>query len=98
MKLTKEKVVTIITEGLIENKLITDLKKLGVTGYTIEDVRGEGKHGLRNSDWDQSSTVRIQIICDIELSERITMFINEHYMKKYAMFVFKFDAEVLNGN
>lgn len=94
MKINKEKVVTIITESIIEKKLITELKKLGITGYTIEDVRGEGKRGLRGSDWDQTSNVRIQVVCDIPMAEKISKYLSENYFDKYAMFVFMFDADV----
>ncbi|MBS1519036.1 MAG: transcriptional regulator [Bacteroidetes bacterium] len=95
MEIKKDKAVTIITESLIEKKLLGELKKLGITGYTIEDVRGEGKKGYRDNDWDQSGNVRIQIVCDNELAQRIIAFLRKNYYEKYAMFVFTFDAEII---
>ncbi|HMQ68328.1 MAG TPA: transcriptional regulator [Ignavibacteria bacterium] len=95
MKITKEKAVTIITESLIEKKLIRELKKLGINGYTIEDVRGEGQKGERGSDWDQMSSVRIQIVCDKILADKILNYLYKNYLDKYAMFVFMFDTETI---
>lgn len=94
MKITKAKVVTIITESILEKKLIAELKKLGISGYTIEDVRGEGKRGFRGSDWDQTSNVRIQVVCDEVLADKITNHLRNNYFDRYAMFVFKFEADV----
>lgn len=96
MIITKEKVVTIITESLIEKKLLNDLKKLGISGYTVEDVRGEGKKGFRDNDWDQSGNVRIQVVCSKELAEKIYTYLRKNYFERYAMFVFSFDAEVFS--
>jgi nitrogen regulatory protein P-II 2 len=95
MKIIKEKAVTIITESLIEKKLIRELKSLGIQGYTIEDVRGEGSKGVRGSEWDQMSSVRIQIVCDKDLAEKIINYLNKKYLDKYAMFVFMFDTETI---
>ena len=95
MKIIKEKAVTIITESLIEKKLIRELKSLGIQGYTIEDVRGEGSKGVRGSEWDQMSSVRIQIVCDKDLAEKIINYLNKKYLDKYVMFVFMFDTETI---
>lgn len=97
MRIVKEKAVTIITESIIEKKLIRELKLLGISGYTIEDVRGEGKKGVRGSDWDQTSSVRIQIVCDKILADKIINYLNKNYLDKYAMFVFMFDTETISG-
>lgn len=94
MKTKGEKVLTIITESIIEKILIQELQKFGISGYTIEDVRGEGRRGLRGSDWDQTSNVRIQVVCDLELAEKISDYLAENYFDRYAMFVFMFDADV----
>jgi nitrogen regulatory protein PII len=95
MKKSKSKVLTIITESLIEQKLVKCLKELGATGYTIEEVRGEGRRGIRRSDWDQAGSIRLQIVCDEQLADRISGYLAENYMESYAMFIFMFDAEII---
>ena len=95
MKKSKAKVLTIITESLIEQKLVKCLKDLGATGYTIEEVRGEGRRGIRRSDWDQAGSIRLQTVCDEQLADRISGYLAENYMESYAMFIFMFDAEII---
>ncbi len=95
MEKSKVKVLTIITESLIEQKLIKCLKDLGATGYTIEEVRGEGRRGIRRSDWDQAGSIRLQIVCDEQLADKISQYLAENYLDSYAMFIFMFDAEII---
>lgn len=95
MKKSKAKVLTIITESLIEQKLVKCLKELGATGYTIEEVRGEGRRGIRRNDWDQSGSIRLQIICDEQLADKISNYLAENYLDSYAMFIFMFDSEII---
>lgn len=45
MALVSLKLVTIIAEGFLEEKLVRDIKRLGAKGYTITDARGEGSRG-----------------------------------------------------
>ncbi|GIW52375.1 MAG: hypothetical protein KatS3mg081_1730 [Gemmatimonadales bacterium] len=43
------KLVTIITEAVIEKELVQELTGLGVSGYTITDARGKGHRGVRTT-------------------------------------------------
>ena len=95
MKKSKAKVLTIITESIIEQKLVKCLKELGATGYTIEQVRGEGKRGIRRSDWDQAGSIRLQIVCDEQLADKVSAYLTENYLDSYAMFIFMFDSEII---
>jgi nitrogen regulatory protein PII len=94
MKTTDSKVLTIITESIIEQKLVKCLKELGATGYTIEEVRGEGRRGVRRNDWDQSGSIRLQIVCEEQLAVKIAEHLTNNFMDSYAMYIFMFDAHV----
>ena len=94
MKVKKAKVLTIITESVIEKKLVRCIKELGAQGYTIEEVRGEGRRGVRRNDWDQSGNIRLQIVCEEELAHKISESLTEQFTESYAMYIFMFDAEV----
>ena len=43
--------VTIISEALLEERLLADLKRLGARGYTLTEARGERRRGGRASEW-----------------------------------------------
>lgn len=91
----KRKLLTIITEAVIENTLIKELDKLGASGYTVTDARGKGSRGMRTGTWDANSSIRIEVVCDAQAADVITTFIHSHYYENYAMILFVADVEVL---
>ena len=58
------KLVTIVVEAALEQRLIKDLERLGANGYTITDARGKGSRGVRNAGWDRSGNIRVEVLCD----------------------------------
>ena len=89
------RLLTIVTEAVLERELLAEFDALGVRGYTITDARGKGGRGRRQSDWTQQGNVRIEIVCDPELAERIAARLRERYYEHYAMILFMQDVDVL---
>lgn len=92
---TRRKLLTIVTEGAIENLVVRDIDRLGAHGYTITEARGRGSRGVRSSSWDASSNIRIEVVCDGACAERISSHLRATYYQNYAMIVFISDVTVL---
>ena len=45
------KLLTIITEALLESELCETIDKMGATGYTVTNARGAGSRGIRDAGW-----------------------------------------------
>ncbi len=95
MQLVARKLVTIITEALIENELVHELDQFGASGYTITDARGRGQRGVRNAGWEHGANIRIEVVCDEPLSLKIAEHLRERYYDNYAMILFVGDVWVL---
>lgn len=91
----KRKIVTIVTEAAIESQLLKDLEDLKATGYTITDARGKGSRGVRNAGWETSGNIRIEVICDTALADKIANYVKDKYYENYAMVIFMSDVIVL---
>lgn len=89
------RLLTVITEASIERSLISDLKAFGARGYTITDARGQGHRGKRALDWEHSGNIRLEVICDAALADRLAAHLRERYYDHYAMILFVQDVEVL---
>lgn len=89
------KLVTVVTEAALEAALCSQLLNLGAGGYTVTDARGSGSRGVRDAGWMSSGNIRIEVICDARVAERITRHLREHYYDDYAMILFTSDVEVL---
>jgi hypothetical protein len=63
--------LTIITEASLERRLIADIKARGAHGYTITEAHGEGSRGVRESGFEKAGNIRIEIVCDSVVAERI---------------------------
>ena len=89
------RLLTIVTEALLERELLAEFEALGVRGYTITDARGKGGRGTRQSDWKQEGNVRIEIVCEPALAERVAARLRERYYDHYAMILYLQDVSVL---
>ena len=95
MSTIRRKLVTIITEAVLEAELRDALEALGVSGYTITNARGRGSRGVRDAGWTSSSNIRIEVICSDSLAATITRLLRENYYNNYAMVVYESDVNVM---
>lgn len=76
------------------NTLLTKIRALGASGFTISDVRGEGS-GERNSGEVPENKIKIEVVTDFELSEKIMNHIAKEYFDNYSLIVFASDIQVI---
>ena len=57
--LVKLKLVTIVAERLLKDRLLGEIISLGAQGYTMSEASGSGTRGVRASEWE-GLTVKIQ--------------------------------------
>lgn len=86
--------LTIITEVALENSLIDDFKRLGVTGYTIVEARGLGTHGLRTGNWRKEGNIRIDIVADSDQCGRIVEQLRSTYDRDYGLLMYSSPVEL----
>lgn len=89
------KLVTVVTEAVIESVVVAQMRELGAKGYTATDCRGEGSRGARSGPGDLSRNVRIEVVCDAETATRITDALHTQFYDDYAMIAFVADVFVL---
>ena len=91
----QRKLLTIVTEAVLETTLIRDIEKHDVRGYTITDARGKGSRGVRGAGLETSSNIRIEVVCDAGTASNLAAHLRDHYYEDYAMILFLSDVEVL---
>ena len=89
------KLVTIVTEAVLEPDLIEELEELGASGYTVTEARGSGSRGVRDAGWVSSGNIRVEIVCGDELAGKIAERLRSKYYDHYAMILFESDIRVL---
>ena len=96
MHTTTLKLVTIVTERILEDRLVRALDELGAKGYTLTQATGKGSRGVRASEWEGPDT-RIQSIVSPEVADAIVAHVAENYFEHYAVIVYVQNAEVVRG-
>ena len=94
MKTTNLILLTIIAADELESRLIEDLKALGVRGYTVCPVRGEGCHGLRTSQWE-GENIKVEVIVDSVLADAIGEHVAKTYFPHFATILYLIPVQVL---
>lgn len=87
--------LTIIGETVLKDSIIQLLKSNSVSGYTINQVQGEGGHGRRLGDMAGYNTnIEIKTIVSPEVSDAILLALKEH-QGKHALIAFRQNVEAL---
>ena len=95
MTTESRKLVTIVTEAVLETELCEDLEGLGAAGFTIVNARGSGSRGVRDAGWSSSGNIRVEVVCSEEVAQRISLHLQDKYYENYAMIMFESDVTVL---
>ena len=89
------KLITIVTEAVLEQDVCESLEDLGAAGYTVTNARGKGSRGVRDAGWSTSSNVRVEVVCSDDVAQRIAEHLQQKYYDNYAMIIFESDVRVL---
>lgn len=91
------KLVTIIAERVLKDRLLKELETLGASGYTLTDVAGQGSRGVRASEWE-GKNIKIETVVSEALAHHIVDHISARYFKHYAVIVYLQTVEVVRGD
>jgi nitrogen regulatory protein P-II 2 len=72
--------LVIVAEAAIEKKLVRDVRERGAQGWTLTEVSGAGRSGVREGAWEADRTVELKVICDEAVADAIA----EHVLTAYA--------------
>lgn len=86
--------LTVICEAVLESTLEVELPRLGVRGYTISDARGSGTHGRRSGAWRKEGNIRVEILCDAALGQRVVEYLCREYERDYGLLIFSSSVQV----
>jgi nitrogen regulatory protein P-II 2 len=91
------KLVTIVAERILKNRLLQEIHELGARGYTITEATGEGSRGVRASEWE-GANIRLESIVAPEIAARIVDHVASVYFEYHAVIVYVQDVDVVRGD
>jgi nitrogen regulatory protein P-II 2 len=90
------RLVTIITERILQDQLLDEIRELGAKGYTLSEVRGEGSRGVRAHEWE-GRDAKIEAVVSPEVADRIVDHIAKQYFAYHAVIVYVQTVDVVRG-
>jgi len=90
------RLMVIVTEAILEDMLVDEIRRMGATGYTVIDARGWGEHGKRRGNWRQGGNIRIEVLGTEDLCSRIAAYMRETYQKDYGLLIYTTEALLHN--
>ncbi|MBD1874732.1 hypothetical protein H6F75_14680 [Nodosilinea sp. FACHB-131] len=93
--LTKGTLVTIIGEAVLQNRLISLLTELKVSGYTLVPAQGAGSHGRRMGDIAGYNTnIELKTLVTADISDQLIEALKP-FQDTHALIVFRQTVEGL---
>ncbi len=90
------KLVTIIAEPVLEARLTSELRRMGATGWTIVEGRGEGSRGIHAAEIP-GVNIRIDTIVSPTVADRIVEHMATHYFVEYEVIAYVSDVSVVRS-
>ena len=90
------KLVTIIAEPVLEARITQELRRLGATGFTVVEGRGQGSRALHAAEIP-GINVRIETIVPPEVADRVVSYISTQYFTDYEVIAYLSDVAVVRG-
>ena len=93
LPLVRLKLVTIVCETLLEERLLRDLKAVGVRGYTRSEAQGEGRRQVHDV-WE-GNNARIEMLVSEEVAGRVIDRLREAYLPRYPVIAWINDVQAV---
>ena len=97
MPFVAQRLVTVIAERTIRDRLLSAIHRLGATGHTIHDVQGEGTRGMSSAGWT-GQNVKIEAVVTPEVADAIVAHVAERYFEHHSVIVYLQDVQVVRGS
>lgn len=90
------RLLTIVTESVLLERMCSSLESLGATGYTVGEATGRGSRGMRVGEIP-GTNVRIETVVEPDTAEAILELLERMYFPHYAIAAWVHDVDVVRG-
>lgn len=77
--------ITVYADSALEEQLLEHFVQMGAKGYTVVECRGKGKHAIVEDMFHPMKEVRIEVIVQPEVAERIMEYLGQAYFHNRAV-------------
>lgn len=89
--------VTIVTEGILKDKIATLIMKHGASGYTVSNAEGKGSRGNRTTHWE-GPNARFETLVNAATAELILEDLQLKYFENFSIVAWQSEVSVLRAD
>jgi nitrogen regulatory protein PII len=93
-----EKMVQVIANAALESRIKKSITKVGASGYTLFDVRGDGDTGFQSGQLEGETNILFMIVISKKLYEPLVEEFSKYTNKGHHLMVFSSDVEVMTAS
>ena len=87
--------LVIVAEAVLEKNLVRDVRELGAQGWTLTEVHGAAREGVREGAWEADRTIEMKVICDAAVADAIADRVMATYAPNYSVAMYFSAVSVL---
>jgi hypothetical protein len=87
--------LVIVAEAVLEKPLVRDARERGAQGWTVSEVHGAGREGVREGAWEADRTIEMRVICDEPVADAIAAHVLATYAPNYSVAMYFSEVRVL---
>ena len=87
--------LVIVAEAALEKHLVREAREQGAHFWTVGEVHGAGREGVRDGDWEADRTIEMKIICDATVADAIARHVLDTYAAHYSVGLYFSEVAVL---
>lgn len=87
--------LVIVAEAVLESRIVRDARRLGAQGWTVSEVHGASRDGLREGQWEADRTIELRVICDEPVADAIAAHVLAEYAPNYGISMYFSVVQVL---
>ena len=91
----RKTLLVIVAEGVLEKPLVRDASERGAQGWTVSEVRGASRDGVREGAWEADRTIELKIVCEDAVADAIADHVLAVYAPNYSLALYFSAVEVL---
>jgi hypothetical protein len=87
--------LVIVAEAALEKHLVREARERGAHFWTVGEVHGAGREGVRDGDWEADRTIEMKIISEAGVADAIARHVLDTYAAHYSVSLYFAEVAVL---
>jgi hypothetical protein len=94
----RKTLLVIVAEGALEKPLVRDARQRGVQSWTVSEVHGGAREGVRDGYWEADRTVELKLVCDPDVADGLAAHVMSAYAPHYSVSLYFSEVQVLRAD